>query len=74
MMLARVGEQIGLAYALENVMPRLASRWMFGVSYSDVFPYSVVSAQPRSSAKIRMMFFGGLRRGSGLRLPRAETD
>ena len=36
MMLARVGEQIGLAYALENVIPRAASRCMFGVSYSAV--------------------------------------
>jgi len=38
MMLARVGEQIGLAYALENVIPRAASRSMFGVSHSDVLP------------------------------------
>jgi hypothetical protein len=33
MMLARVGEQIGLAaYALENVMPRAANRSILGVS------------------------------------------
>ena len=32
MMLARVGEQIGLAYALEKIIPRAASRWIFGVS------------------------------------------
>ena len=36
--LARVGEQIGLEYASENVMPRAARHSMFGVSSSDVFP------------------------------------
>ena len=43
-MLARVGEHRGLEeYARVNVMPRFARRSMFGVRYSDVVPYSVVS-------------------------------
>jgi len=54
---ARVGEQRGLAvYARENVMPRRARRSMFGVRYKLVVPNSVVSLQPRSSARINTTF------------------
>ena len=54
---ARVGEQSGLdEYARVNIIPRAASRSIFGVLYSFVVPNSVVSLQPRSSARIRTTF------------------
>src|SRR3569623_2413589 len=59
-MVPRVGEQTGLAQALANTTPLLASAVMFGMDTCPFVPAmsgnSAVASAPRSSAMINRMF------------------